>query len=205
MNLSSNFFHLLKRLRATHLAGLLFVGSLLPAQAGGLMVETDPATFALHGYAAHVHMPLADSGEASRWTVGVGTYSLTFPQAFRKLALNTNSSNTELKLRQAYGVFVDRYLSNDANQGPFIGVQLARQNYQIGNTHSAQPRQAYHAWVVMPRIGYRYLVGTTGWYVTPWMGVAHVSSTPSSVELSQGKVTTEQWLPYGALHVGYQF
>src|SRR5262245_12325763 len=91
-------------------------------QARAFYAETDPATFALHGYSAHRRVAPA---WWPRWTVGAGVYALDLPPPMVELRPSNRDEGWEVRLL-GYGVFVDRFLTRD-DEGWFAGVQLAAQ------------------------------------------------------------------------------
>ncbi len=172
------------------------------SNAQSFAVETDPTTFAFEGYAVHARMRLADSGEASKWNVGIGAYSLKFPTIFRDIAISNPNHITKLQLQNAEGIFIDRRFGSELDRGLFAGIQIAQHDYRI----SQNGRHAdYSATLIMPRIGYELPIGETGWYVMPWAGIGYLDPDKSIVTLENDRFKTNNWLPFATLHIGKRF
>ncbi len=171
------------------------------ANAADLSVETDPATFAFGGYAAHIRVQT----DGSPWVIGLGTYSLEFPGLMKGLVISPSSDNLTVKLKSGFGLFVDRYLSSSKNEGLFVGVQLAHHALELIDKNVAGGVVKYNAVIIMPRVGYRWNIGTSGLYLLPWAGVGYVSLVGDDPKIGAQTYSAKQWLPFGTLHVGFQF
>jgi hypothetical protein len=171
------------------------------AHSAEISLETDPATFAFGGYAAHVRI----QRDGSPWVISVGAYSLEFPEVMRGLVINPSSDHLTLKLKSGFGLFVDRYLSTSKNEGLFVGVQVAHHALELNDNNMAGGPAKYNAVITMPRIGYRWNVGTSGFYLLPWAGAGYVSTDGDDPKIGAQSYSAKQWLPFGSLHLGYQF
>ncbi len=182
-------------------AALCTCVGLSAAHAGDVMIETDPATFLMSGYAGHIRMRLDGSEEARRWVVGLGVYGMEFPTPMRKAALEHSPNGSSLNIRTGFGLFVDRFLSESGKDGLFAGLQVGRHYYDLKDEGQTV---RYHSTVVMPRIGYHYEFGN-GWYAIPWAGLAYLSPSDDHLQVQGTTVNPRHWLGFGTLHVGYRF
>lgn len=165
-----------------------------------IAIETDPATFAFSGYAAHLRLRLPGQETLRPWTLGVGVYGMAFPTLFRDIALSDAPSDAKLTLSHGVGVFVDRFLGAP-DRGWFAGVQVADQRYAVSD---AGPSAHYSALLVMPRIGYHWELGH-GFYALPWMGIGHLTEHDGDAADANAAYAVRHWLPFATLHLGYRF
>ncbi len=189
--------HFPSRIAARHrfILATVFVATsiALPARADYL-VETDPSTFVLGGFAAHVRIAPAAT---PRWLFGVGAYALDFPSFMVNLAPANRDEGWSVRLRLGYGVFVDRYLT-DSTEGPFIGIQVAA--HHLGASRSDE-RNRFVNGLVMPRVGYTWRPFESGFYVLGWFGAGFTRTLAGSA----GDYDVFPLLAFGAVHVGWRF
>ncbi len=184
-------------LMALILGGFLGISSL--ASAGELSVEIDPSTFAFNGYSAHLRYHLLES-----WELGIGTYSMTFPNALGGLVISPNPSTTTLKISSAYGFFLDKFLF-DKNERVFLGFQLASQNYLLSDSGTPGSTSRYSATLFMPRVGYKYTLKNSGLYFLPWLGVGYIYSGNDNPSVGSQTYKLNSILPFATIHMGYSF
>ena len=162
-------------------------------------VEVDPATYVFSGYALHARYHFAN-----HWALSLGTYAMTFPKLLNREAISPGSSSATLKIKSAYGLFLDRYLLNK-NSGLFLGLQIARQNYQLSDSDYPGMRANYSATLIMPRLGYKYQLPHSRFYLLPWVGVGYVSPSVSHPSVGVQDYTIKSTLAFATLHIGYTF
>lgn len=187
------------------LAALIFAEPAWAESPYKISVETDPATFAFNGYAAHVRIQSNESEALKPWTLGLGVYSMKFPSIMRDLAINQSTGSATLKLQSAYGVFIDRHFSPETGEGLFVGAHLAYHQYDLTDSVTPNRPTTYNAWLFMPRIGYEMKIGKSGLYVLPWLGIGYLSPNSNTAILGNNSYSINHWLPFGTLHVGYTF
>lgn len=191
----------MKRLR-TILAGFSLSLTLftLPASAQGegprLLLETDPATFAFAGYAAHVRAPLADSGLVA----GFGTYGLKLPDFVAELDSRNQGRDFHVEIDKSYGLFLDYHFVGKP-EGLFVGIQAALQRHRVtvGGDSAATEVGVLLA---MPRVGYLYHpFRDSGFYLLPWVGVGPTLEAYRTNEVASDYPSLPV-LAFGTLHVG---
>jgi hypothetical protein len=187
----------------SHLLGVVLataVGARSASARPTLMVETDPSTFVLGGFAAHVRA----QPEASHLALGVGAYALDFPDLLVDLDGANRDQGWDVRLRLGVGLFADYYLA-PAPRAWFFGVQLAAHDYRYRNDHA--PGQEAHAVdaVVMPRVGYLWRPFAAGFYVMPWLGVGATAQLSGSRRVGAQTYDLFPVIPFATLHVGWQF
>lgn len=164
-------------------------------------VEVDPATFVLDGYSLHGRY---SPGSYPGWRVGVGLYSLEFPDAFIDLNGANRNEGWELDLQQGVGLFVERYL-NEENTGWFTGLQLAGHDFSLANPRlSPGSTEEYTNVLVMPYGGYLHRF-TSNIYVQGWAGAGYTDKVSGSNTLSGEEFEISPIFAFTALHLGYSF
>lgn len=166
----------------------------------GFSVETDPATFALGGYAAHLRFAPA----ITHWVFGVGAYSLELPDIMVDMNKRNRDRGWEVELRQGLGVFGEYYLA-ETNRGWFLGGQVARHAMRIANPSAAPTREAFVNALLMIHAGYRWFPMHSGLYLQPWMGVGYVNKISGTTRIGDKDYDISPIMPFATLHVGYQF
>ncbi len=185
----------------TLILGVAFALGAIQVHAAEISVETDPATFAFEGYAGHVRI----QPDGSPWVISLGAYSLKFPGIMRKLVIEPSSDSINLKLDSGVGLFVDRYWSAAKNEGFFTGAQVAHHNLTVSDKNAPGSESKYKAVIVMPRMGYRWNIGNSGFYLLPWAGLGFVSTIGDDPKIGNQTYSAKKMLPFGTLHLGYQF
>lgn len=164
-----------------------------------VLVETDPVTFVMGGYAAHVRIPVPDTG----FVVGAGLYGMQLPSFVAELHPDNAGEGYHLEIDKSYAAFVD-YHFDGKPEGFFVGVQTALQRHRV--TQGGDPAATeIGVALVMPRIGYllRPFEGS-GFYLLPWAGAG------PALEVYRTNSVAENYeslpvLAFGTLHVGWAF
>lgn len=168
----------------------------LPTSALDLLVETDPATFALKGAAAHVRIR---SDAMPGWTVGMGAYLLDFPAPMVDLNAANRDEDWDVRIEPGIGLFVDRSLGEDG-RGLQIGMQLGLQRFET-SAKAQTGSDGFWNLLVMPRIGWEWHPMDNGFYVFPWAGLGWTNT----VKGSTGNYDVAPLVPFATLHAGWQF
>jgi len=167
------------------------------AETPTFMVETDPSTFALGGFAAHLRLQPKDFPVA----LGVGVYALDLP-AF---LVDLNPANRGWKSRIELGAaaFGDYYFSGQP-RGLFAGVELAAMEYRYTDAQGGAARATNL--LVMPRVGYLWRpFEKLGLYLLPWAGLGLTGQVLGSAAVdADSQYAVSPLVPFGALHVGWQ-
>jgi hypothetical protein len=159
-----------------------------------VLVETDPSTFVLSGWSAHVRIGPA---ETPRWTFGAGAYALDLPSPIVDLASENRGRDWDARIRFAYGAFVDRYFG-PGRRGAFVGLQLAL--HHLGAERPGEPMVHFVDALAMPRVGYTWFPFANGFYLLGWFGVG--ATTPIAGDPRDYVVFPV--IAFGAVHVGWR-
>lgn len=174
---------------------ILAVGSLaLSTSAMELLVETDPATFALHGAAAHLRVR---SEAMPGWTVGAGAYLLDFPALMVDLNEANKGEAWDVRIAPGIGLFVDHSLGQSGLQW---GMQLGMQRFEASNAGQAKGDGFWNL-LVMPRLGWEWHPMGNGFYLFPWAGLGWTRTIAGS----SGAYDVAPLVPFATLHAGWQF
>jgi hypothetical protein len=165
-----------------------------------VMVETDPSTFVFSGFAVHARVAPDDG----HWVGGAGAYALDFPSALVDMNSANRDQGWDVRLQIGGAAFVDYSFAPGA-RGWFVGVETALQSYRYRN--AATPGSEANALnvVVMPRAGYQWHPFDAGLYVTPWIGLGVQTQVSGSRSVGDKEYSLSPWIPYGAVHVGWQW
>lgn len=167
----------------------------------GWAVETDPATFILDGYSLHGRY---SPESRPQWRVGVGVYSLEFPEALIDIASANRDEGWELDLERGIGFFAERYF-NETNTGWFTGLQVADHQFELANPDLAPgDTERYGNVLVMPYGGYLYDFSPSV-YVQAWAGAGYTSKIRGSNTLAGAEYDIPPVFTFAALHLGYRF
>jgi hypothetical protein len=165
-----------------------------------LFVETDPSTFVLHGYAAHVRTPLPT---LPALVIGGGIYGLTLPTPLAELAPASRHQGWHVAIRNAYALFLDYHLQGTPN-GLFIGLQLGLQNTEATRDQAGDARAHYWTFVGMPRLGYLWHpFSDSGFYVLPWAGVGTLLPFAGSRTVGDATYHVFPVMGFATLHIGW--
>ncbi len=187
---------------------LLFIAALTPTLAAAqdektvVMVETDPMTFALDGFATHIRFSFPG---ARQWTFGAGLYGMEFPSLLVDLNADNKDEGWNQRLKLGYGLFVDHYF-NDGPQGFFVGAQVAIQRYEISQQAQGQARSQYANLLIMPRAGYLWKpFEDNGFYLMPWLGLGGTAKIAGDAKVGTEQFEIAPVLAFATLHAGWQF
>lgn len=188
---------------------LLLLGQLLAIANGALAqgqttysIETDPATFVLNGYAAHVRVAPA---ALDHWVFGFGVYALDIPDVMVDMNSANKGQGWQPRLDQGLGLFAE-YFFDPSRQGWFVGGQLALQDFRLANTNTPGTGANYTNALLMAHTGYRwYPRGKQSWYMQPWLGVGYTRTISGQTTVGTQTYDVAPIVPFATLHVGYEF
>ena len=166
------------------------------ASALDVLVETDPATFALKGAAGHVRLR---SEALPGWTFGAGAYLLDFPAPMIDLNEANRDEDWNVRITPGIGLFLDRSLREDG-RGFQYGLQMGMQRYEV-SAPGQTGGDGYWNLLVMPRAGYEWHPLDNGFYVFQWAGLGWTSTVAGS----SGAYHVAPLVPFATLHMGWQF
>jgi hypothetical protein len=166
-----------------------------------ISIETDPATFAFEGYAAHVRV---NPKGMEKWRLGVGLYSLKFPDELVSLNPENKDKGWNVELSQGLGIFSEYYFGDSA-KGGYVGLQVALQEYSIENDNSIGQDTSYNNILIIPSFGYRWFPTDHAFYVTPWIGVGYTSKVSGENKIDDQSFDIAPILTFAAVHIGYDF
>lgn len=164
-------------------------------------VEVDPATFILDGYSLHGRYSLEDY---PAWRIGIGVYSLEFPDAMIDMTSANQNEGWDLNLQQGVGLFAERYFNPD-NSGWFTGLQLAGHDFALANSTLAPgEKDEYTNVLIMPYGGYLFPLASNV-YVQGWAGAGYTEKVSGSNTLSGEEYKISPIFAFAAVHLGYSF
>lgn len=187
-----------------------FIWVLLPTTVRSetiFLVETDPATFALNGYSAHLRVKPAN---LKHWALGWGVYSLELPRAFVNFNPRNAREGWEVDMVFAHGPFFDYYFE-DGRRGWFVGGQVAFQEFRVRNRQVSTVETTFDNLLIMPRVGYQWFPSESGFYVLPWLGVGYTTTLHGSKDLGGGDMgggksyDVSPLIYFATVHIGYEF
>lgn len=155
-------------------------------------VETDPSTFVLAGWSAHLRVGPAST---PHWTFGLGGYALDLPSLI--VEMGNPDGGWDARIRVGYGVFVDRYFRDD-RRGAFAGMQLALQHLRA--ERPGEEVRFIDA-LAMPRVGYTWFPFESGFYLLGWVGVG--VTAPIAGDTRDYDVFPV--IGFGAVHLGWRW
>jgi hypothetical protein len=161
-----------------------------------VLVETDPATFAFSGYAAHVRF-----SPHGGLTFGAGVYAMNMPKPIAELG--SGNEGFRLSLRNGIGLFVDHHFARRPH-GWFVGLQLALQRWRVGRDETDTTTD-YTTALAMVRFGTLLHPFDNGFYVLPWIGVGASPRISGSTTVDDRRYSPLPVLAFGAVHVGWAF
>ncbi|MCB9559189.1 MAG: hypothetical protein H6709_24305 [Kofleriaceae bacterium] len=180
-------------------AALAVTAATRPAAADpAAMVETDPATFALGGFAAHLRVRPGPR----HLVVGAGAYALDLPALLVDARAANRDAGWQVRLTGAAG-FVDHYLAA-APRGWFVGVEVAVQRYRYRNDDVPGMEAATVDLLVMPRAGYQWRPFAAGFYVLPWLGLGYAAEVAGDRRVGDREYAASPVVPYAAVHLGWE-
>ncbi len=166
-----------------------------------IMIETDPATFALNGYAAHLRVHPDFLGH---WTLGAGAYSLDFPDLFIDLNSRNKNRGWDVRLNQGFGLFAE-YFFDRRDRGWFLGGQVASQKFRIKNDAAGANSSEFTTLLLMGRIGYRFFPMGKNFYLQPWLGIGYITKISGSNRVGSKTYDIFPIMPFLTVHLGYRF
>jgi len=178
-----------------------FFGIVQAEAAAKVLVETDPATFAMEGYAVHLRVK---PESIKQWALGFGVYALDFPDILVDLNSKNKNKGWDVRLVQGYGPFMDYYFSED-RRGWLVGVQAALQRFRLKNTSVSSSEASFTNLLIMPRVGYQWFPGKSGFYLFQWFGMGYTTKLHGNTELGTLSYNVAPSIFFGTLHVGYEF
>lgn len=165
-------------------------------------IETDPATFALGGHAAHLRVAPAGM---DHWVFGIGTYALDIPDLMTDMNPANKGQGWQPRLDRGLGLFAE-YFFDPARKGWFVGGQLAMQDFKLANSNTPGGQANFTNAVLMTHTGYRwYPKGNRKWYVQPWMGVGYTQTISGQTTVGAQTYDVAPIIPFATLHIGYEF
>lgn len=163
-----------------------------------LSLETDPSTFILEGYSAHIRIQPAN---CERWLFGVGTYRLEIPDPLIDLNPDNRNEGWNVKIKDAYGLFAEYYF-REANTKWFVGEQFSVQNYRVANKGAAA---SFSNLLALTYIGYAWRPFDIPLYIKPWAGLGYTWKVKGSTDVGETSYDVAPLFPFVTFHVGYTF
>lgn len=164
-----------------------------------VLLETDPATFALGGFGAHARV-VPGGGHLA---VGGGAYALNFPGILVDMDSSNRGAGWNVRLTLGGAVFGD-YSFRPGGEAWFVGVEAAVQEYRYTNGNVAGEADATNL-VLMPRFGYLWRPFDAGFFLMPWAGLGVQSRVAGSSQVGGRTYDLFPLIPYGAVHLGWLF
>jgi hypothetical protein len=158
-----------------------------PAQAQ-VELEADPLAYALNGFSLHTAKVLGT------WRLSVGTFGIEIPRSFHGNE-GWSSSMRGAGLKWDYlGASVD---------GWFVGADAGymRTSYSLDLARETVKRNVIGAGV---RGGYRLPLGTTGFYLSPWIGVSY-NFDGGDVLVGTERFDRSPVTVFPTVHIGWRF
>lgn len=164
-------------------------------------VETDPATFVLHGYAAHIRIKPPKS---KHWVIGAGAYALDLPSLMVDMNKKNKQMGWNVRIRSAFGLFGEYYLKT-AGKKWFLGLQTSVQNYKITNDLIAGQEIRHSNFLLMPSVGYTWQPFRVPFYVKPWAGLGYTAKITGDNSIGGKSYHISSFMAFATLHLGYTF
>lgn len=164
-------------------------------------LETDPATFVFHGYAAHIRVKPKTS---KHWMLGAGIYGLDLPNPMVNMNQDNKNKGWNVRITNAYGLFGEYYFGTAGNKW-FLGLQTSLQNYKITNDHLQGQESKYSNLLLMPSVGYVWQPFKMPIYIKPWAGIGYTAKVLGTSEIEGYQYRISKILPFATVHVGYLF
>jgi hypothetical protein len=164
-----------------------------------LGLETDPSTFFFNGYAAHLRYKPA----GSHFNVGLGVYALDYPGVMVDMNSDNRSKGWQVRINSAYGLFGEYYFKASA-RGWYVGMQISQQNFRIGK-EGASGKTNFSNLLLMPSIGYTWMLPHTSFYLKPWFGIGYTGKISGTNTVNAQYYSISSVVPFFTLHAGYYF
>jgi hypothetical protein len=157
-------------------------------------VETDPLAFAAGGWAGAVGIKPA---AIPRWKLSAEILHADLPGAINELAGNDgwSSSVTGVILTPQYFFRADR-------RGLLVGVLFSAFRWRIAHDSAAGELTMLEP---TPHVGYQWFIAHTGFFVTPFAGLAVPIHVAGSAQVDGMTYKVPTVIPFGAVNVGYEF
>jgi len=191
-------------------SGSLFVPSVAFAQevaaepraadATHVFVETDPATFAFEGYAAHARIRPSST---PHWSFGAGVYAMKLPTIMVDVDPANRDRGWSSRIAFAFGAFVDRSFRDDGD-GLFVGAQLGAQRFRV-TRGGVGGEGDFTAVLAMPRVGYVWRPFDAGFYLMPWLGVGMTAKVGGDTTVGDASYHVLPVVAFATLHAGWRF
>lgn len=172
-----------------------FLGLAVPAQAVNVLVETDPATFALGGGAIHLRL----RPDSSLCSYGIGAYALDFPSLMVDLHQPNRKEDWKVSIQPGIGLFADRGFGIPSRHWT-LGMQAGIQRFSV-EAPGQEGSDGYWNLLVMPRAGFHWAPFQNGFYLFPWAGVGYTRT----ISGTSGDFDVSPVVPFATLHMGWQF
>jgi opacity protein-like surface antigen len=153
-------------------------------------IEVDPIAYILRGYSVHGGLILND-----RFRFDLGTFGAEIPEFFHE------TPDVDISVPWGIGIKAD-YLFR-GYEGAFIGLESGISEVSYSSQISTDQAQQT-AWMYGIRGGYRFVIGTH-FTITPWIGVGHSLSSPTSANLDGKDVSLSPWTVFPTVHCGWKF
>lgn len=166
------------------------------AQAGEISIETDPSTFVMKGYAAHVFYAPTES---KSFRLGAGTYGLELPDIMVNMDARNANQGWSATILGSFALFAEYDLSSGRDSG-YLGLQLAQQSYRVSNQSQSTD---FNNDLLMLSYGYRWYFGQ--FYLKPWAGAGYQFEI-SGNNCAAGKCyDVSPFMGFITFHAGYSF
>lgn len=165
----------------------ILAGQLSVLRAQDLEIEIDPIAYVLKGFS--VHGAVAEQ----HVRVDLGVFGIEVPDG-----IHGNDGMTQFT--KGVGLKVQYSFSEDRN-GAFVGfgTDYSWTTYGAGADEITQSAPS-----VGINAGYRFTIGSSGLYVTPWIGIDHnFASKEINVETQTFTQSSIRFFP--TVHVGWRF
>ncbi len=154
----------------------------------GLEVETDPIAWALDGFSLHAATLVGPT------RLNVGVFGIEIPTGFHG---NDGWTST---MRGA-GMKWDWV--GDSSEGLFAGIDggWMQTRYSLDDGGGREERDVFGLGL---RGGYRYLLGSRGLYVSPWVSVSY-NALGDQVAIGDATFDRSRIIVFPTLHIGWSF
>lgn len=158
------------------------------------IVEADPLVYLLGGGSLH-----ARASPLPHWTFGFGGGAgLELPAQFLEAGSEGSTEDWKAEVPWALAVSFDRSLRPEGD-GWSVGAQTGLQHLRLRSPDGKWLRKG--AGFAIGRIGWRWRPFAEGLHLFPWIGIGWTRTVYGNKE----GPSLPEILPFGALHVGWQF
>lgn len=164
-------------------------------------IETDPSTFVLNGYAAHIRVKPASSKHLQ---FGIGVYSLKYPDILIDMNDKNKNKGWAVSIDNAAALFAEYYFKGAAKKW-FVGMQLGFQQFKIENDAYSGLHNNYANLLLMPSVGYVLYPFKVPLYIKPWVGIGYTSKLSGVNTIKTEEYNIAPIVPFITLHLGYTF